>query len=170
MLESTAAETVATLVAGIVLIAGLVSVVVPVLPGSLLVIVALLVWAVLLGGPTVWAVSLAGVMLALLGWSASTVLTGRVLRRESIPRGPILVALAAGLVGLIVLPPLGLFLGFALGLFCAEYFRRERDWRAAGSSSLQALRAVGIGLLVEFFCAGVAVSLFVIGAVIHLVF
>ena len=170
MLESAAAETVATLVTAAVLLVGLLSLVLPILPGSLVVIIGLLLWAVLVGGPVVWVVAGVGIALTLIGWSASTVLTGRVLHRERIPAGPILVALASALVGLVVLPPLGLFLGFAAGLFGAEYFRRSRDWRAAGSASLQALRAVGIGLLVEFFCAGTAVSLFVLGSVIHLIF
>lgn len=170
MMESVAAETVVTVVTGLVLLVGLVSLVLPVLPGSLLVIIGLLSWAVLVGGPVVWVTAGVGIVLTLIGWSASTVLTGRVLHRERIPRGPILVALVAALVGLIAFPPLGLFLGFALGLFGAEYFRRSKDWRAAGSASLRTLRAVGIGLLVEFFCAGTAVSLFVLGAVIHLIF
>lgn len=170
MLESTAAELTTTLLTALVLLVGVLSVILPVLPGSLIVMAALVVWAVLLGGPVVWAAAGVGVVIALVGWSASTLLTGRVLRREQIPGGPILAALQAGLVGLVVFPPLGLFLGFALGLFGAEYLRRDGDWRAAGSASLQALRAVGTGLLVEFFCAGTAVSLFILGAVIHLIF
>lgn len=170
MVESAAAEIIVTLVTGLVLLVGLISLVLPILPGSLVVIIGLLVWAVLLGTPVVWAAAAVGIVLTLIGWSASTVLTGRVLHRERIPRGPILIALGAALVGLVVLPPLGLFLGFALGLFGAEYFRRGKDWRAAGSASLQALRAVGIGLLMEFFFAGTAVSLFVLGSVIHLIF
>ena len=170
MLESAAAETVATLVTGLVLLVGLISLVLPILPGSLVVIIGLLVWAVLVGGPVVWTAAGAGIVLTLIGWSASTVLTGRVLYRERIPRKPILIALVAALVGVIVLPPLGLFIGFAAGLFGAEYLRRDRDWRSAGAASLQALRAVGIGLLLEFFFAGTAVSLFVLGSVIHLIF
>lgn len=170
MVESAAAETIVTLVSGLVLLVGLISLVLPILPGSLVVIIGLLVWALLVGGPVVWTAAGAGIALTLIGWSASTVLTGRVLHREQIPGGPILIALVAALVGLIVLPPLGLFLGFAVGLFGAEYFRRSRNWRAAGSASLQALRAVGIGMLVEFFCAGSAVSLFVLASVVHLIF
>src|SRR5690625_1572107 len=170
MVESAAAEIIVTLVTGLVLLVGLISLVLPILPGSLVVIIALLVWAVLMGNPVVWTAAAVGMVLTLIGWSACTVLTGRVLHREQLPRGPILIALVAALVGLIVLPPLGLFLGFALGLFGAEYVRRGKDWRTAGSTSLQALRAVGIGLLMEFFFAGTAVSLFVLGSVVHLIF
>lgn len=168
MLDSTLGEGIATGAALVLLLVGMAGVVLPVLPGSLLIIVTLLGWAVLIGGPAAWTAALLGTVLAVAGWSASTVLTGRMLHRERIPRGPVLTGLVAAVVGMILLPPLGLFLGFALGLFAAEYLRRDRDWRAAGASSLKALRAMGVGILVEFGFAGLAVSSFLLGSLVHL--
>lgn len=167
MLDSAMWEGVASGVALALLVLGAAGVVVPVLPGSLLIIATLLVWAVLLGGPAAWTAAIIGALLAAVGWSASTVLTGRALQREQIPRGPVLVAVVAALVGMVLLPPLGLFIGFAVGLFSAEYMRRDKDWEAAGAASLRALRAMGIGILVEFCLAGLAVSCFVLGALVH---
>ncbi|MDO5492965.1 MAG: DUF456 domain-containing protein [Nesterenkonia sp.] len=167
MLESSVSEGLVSGVALVLLIVGAAGVILPVLPGSLLIILTLAAWAVLLGSGPAWIAALLGIVLAVVGWSAATVLTGRVLRREQIPRGPILIAILVGLVGMVVLPPLGLFLGFAAGLFGAEYVRRDRDHRAALYASLSALRAVGLGILVEFGLAGAAVSCFVIGALIH---
>ncbi|GAA3070818.1 MULTISPECIES: DUF456 domain-containing protein [Actinomycetes] len=168
MLEGLVAEGVATGVAFVLLLVAMAGVVLPVLPGSLLIIVTLLAWAVLLGGPAVWTAAVIGMVLATAGWAASTVLTGRALHRERIPRGPILVGVVAALVGMVMLPPLGLFLGFALGLFGAEFIRRDRDWQAAAQASLAALRAMGLGILVEFGLAGLAVSSFLIGTLVHL--
>lgn len=168
MLEGLLAEGVVTGAAFILLLVGMVGVVLPVLPGSLLIILTLVTWAVLLGGTAVWAAAVVGVALAVVGWTASTVLTGRVLQRERIPRGPILIAVLAALVGMVLLPPVGLFLGFGVGLFGAEYLRRERDWQAAAQASLKALRAMGLGILVEFGLAGLAVSSFLIGTLVHL--
>ncbi|GAA1145983.1 DUF456 domain-containing protein [Nesterenkonia lutea] len=170
MLDSTATEAVATVIAGLLLIAGALGVVLPVLPGSLLIILTLPVWAFLLGGPVPWIAAVIGMILAIAGWSGSTVLTGRSLHRQQIPRGPILIGIAAAIAGLFLLPPLGLFIGFAAGLFGAEYVRRDRDWRAAGTASLHALRAMGLGILVEFGLAGLAISAFAIGVLIHFVF
>ena len=62
------------------------------------------------------------------------------------------------------------FIGFAVGLFGAEFVRRERDWRAAGTASLYALRAVGLGILLEFLLAGLAISAFLIGSLAYFVF
>lgn len=168
MVDGMVAEGVTTAVAGVLLLVGMAGVVLPVLPGSLLIILTLLVWALLLGGPVVWTAAIIGVVLAGTGWAASTVLTGRMLHRERIPRGPILIGVVAALVGMVLLPPLGLFLGFALGLFGAEYLRRDRDVRAAGRASLMALRAMGVGILVEFGLAGLAVSSFLLGTLVHL--
>lgn len=170
MLDSTTAEVVATLIAGALLVVGALGVVLPVLPGSLIIILTLLTWAVLVGGPVVWVAAVIGMVLAALGWSASTVMTGRALHRERIPRGPILVAIVAGLVGLFALPPLGLFIGFTLGLFGAELYRRAWDWQSAGRASLKALRAMGLGILLEFLLAGTAISAFLIASAIHLIF
>lgn len=170
MLDSTAAEVLTTVVAGLLLVAGALGVVLPVLPGSLLIILTLPVWAFLLGGTTVWTVAVIGMILAIAGWSGSTVLTGRTLHRQQIPRGPILIAIAAAIVGLFALPPLGLFIGFAAGLFGAEFVRRDRDWRAAGTASLHALRSMGLGIVLEFLLAGLAISAFVIGALVYFVF
>lgn len=167
MLDSTAAEATTTVIAGLLLILGALGVVLPILPGSLLIIATLIVWAVLLGGPVAWTAAVLGVVLAVVGWGSSTILTGRSLHRQQIPRGPILIAILAALLGLIVFPPLGLFIGFAAGLFGAEFVRRERDWRAAGTASLHALRAVGLGILLEFLLAGLAISAFLIGTLIH---
>ncbi|GAB3186618.1 DUF456 domain-containing protein [Nesterenkonia suensis] len=168
MLDGPVAEGVTTGVALVLLLVGMAGVVLPVLPGSLLIILTLLTWAVLIGGTAVWVAAGLGMVLAAVGWAASTVLTGQALHREQIPRGPILIAVLAALVGLVMLPPLGLFIGFALGLFGAEYLRRERDWQAAAQASLKALRAMGLGILVEFGLAGLAVSSFLIGALVHL--
>lgn len=170
MLESAAAEGLATALIGLALVLGVVGVILPVLPGSLIIILGLLTWGVLVGGPLVWTAAVIGVVLAICGWSASTVLTGRALHREGIPRGPILIAVVVALVGMILLPPLGLFIGFAAGLFGAEAVRRDYDVRAAGAASLKALRAMGLGILVEFALAGTAVSVFVLVAVIHFLF
>lgn len=167
MLDGTTAELIATLAIGLGLLVGAAAVVMPVLPGSLIVILGLLLWGILVGGPVVWTAAIIGMVLTIAGWSASTVLTGRALHRERIPRGPILVAVVAALVGLFVFPPLGLFLGFAAGLFGAELVRRDYDWQAAGRASLQALKAIGLGILAEFALAGTAVSIFVLGSLIH---
>jgi uncharacterized protein YqgC (DUF456 family) len=65
-----------------------------------------------------------------------------------------------------VLPVFGLFLGFAGGLFVGEYIRRT-DAKAALRSSGQTLKAMGLGMLVEFFMVSLAGSVWTIGVIVH---
>ncbi|GAB3700180.1 DUF456 domain-containing protein [Corynebacterium nasicanis] len=159
-------EAVTTGVAGALLIVGVLGTIIPILPGSVLIIGTLLVWAWVLGSTAAWTAGLIGVALAVVGMSASAVLTGRKLRREQIPRGPVLAGVAVGVVGMFLVPVVGLFLGFALGLLLAEYARR-RDLAAAWRSSVEAMKSMGFGMLLECTCASLAVFAFVVGAVLH---
>ncbi|AGS35714.1 hypothetical protein B841_11210 [Corynebacterium maris DSM 45190] len=165
-MDTTVFEAIATVVAALLLAVGVLGTVFPILPGSLLTIGTLLVWAWLLGSTASWTAGLIGVVLAVIGMSASLMLTGRKMRRERIPNGPVAVGVVAGVVGMFVVPVVGLFLGFALGLLLAELARR-RDLTAAGRTSWEALKSMGLGMLIEFACASVAASAFVIGAVVH---
>ena len=74
--------------------------------------------------------------------------------------------MAAGVVGLFVIPFFGLFIGFAAGLLLSELARR-RDLRAALGSSLDALKAMGLGILVEFAMVCLAASVWTIGVATH---
>lgn len=159
-------QIITTVLAGLLLAVAVVGTVVPVLPGSLLAIGTLLAWGWILGGPAAWWSAGIGMALALAGWSASAVLTGRNLKQQNIPRGSIALAVALAVVGMFVIPVLGLFLGFALGLVLGEFGRRK-DFGAALRASGSALKAMGIGVLVEFGCAALASSVWMIGVIVH---
>jgi uncharacterized protein YqgC (DUF456 family) len=155
-----------TVIAGILLVVAVVGTVYPVLPGSLLVIVTLLVWAWVMGSWPAWTAAVIGALLAAVGWSASTVLTGRKLKELQVPKRSIAVALVAGVVGMFLIPLVGLFVGFGAGLLLSEYVR-HRDHRAALASSAATLKATGTGLLIEFGMACLAGSVWAIGVIAH---
>ena len=159
-------DIIVTVAAGILLAVAVFGTVYPVLPGSPLAIVTLIGWGWVLGSAASWTAAGIGALLAAVGWSASTVLTGRRLKKERIPRRSILLAVVAGIVGMFVIPVAGLFIGFAGGLFLSEY-ARARDAKSASRSSLEALKAMGIGILVEFFMVSLAASVWTIGVIVH---
>jgi uncharacterized protein len=156
----------ATVIAGILLVVAAVGVVYPVLPGSPIAIVTLLVWAWVVGGWAAWLAAVIGALLCAAGWSASAVLTGRKLKELEVPRWSILVAALAGLVGLIFIPVVGIFIGFAVGLLVSEAVR-HRDVRRAVHYSLQTLKAMGAGVLVEFGMLCAAAAVWSAGVVAH---
>ena len=156
-------EIVVTILCGLAILVGVAGIVIPVLPGSILIGLSLLAWALWGGaGTTGWVVFGIGLALVLAGMAASAVLTGRKLKQHSVPGRSIVAGLVFGVAGMFLIPVVGLFVGFAAGLLLSE-LHRTRVWRTAVASSWAALKATGVGMLVEFGLACLAVSTWVIG-------
>lgn len=145
---------------------GVIGTVYPVLPGSMLVLGTLLAWAWILGSTASWTMGIIAMAFAAIGWSASALLTGRNLKKQQIPNQTILVAVVCGVVGMFLIPVVGLFVGFGVGLLGMEFARRK-DFNQALRASGSALKATGIGILVEFGMAAIASSIWVIGVIWH---
>jgi uncharacterized protein YqgC (DUF456 family) len=160
------ADVIATVLAGIFLAVAAFGTVYPVLPGSPVALVALIAWGWVLGSAASWAAAGIGALLVCVGWSAGALLTGRKLKKREIPRRSIVVALLAGIVGMFVIPVFGLFICFAVGLFVSEYVR-QRDPSLALDNSVDALKAMGLGILVEFGMVALAGSVWTIGVIVH---
>jgi hypothetical protein len=159
-------DIVITVVAGALLVVAAVGTVYPVLPGSLLAIGTLLVWALVVGTAAAWPAAVAGAIVAAAGWSASAVLTGRKLKQLQVPGRSIAVAVIAGIAGMFLIPVIGLFVGFGAGLLASEY-ARHRDLRGALESSIETLKATGLGIVIEFGMVCLAASIWIIGVTAH---
>jgi len=151
------------LVVALVIALGLAGVVVPVLPGTLLVGAAVVVWALDTGGRTAWLVTAVALSLLLAGALLKYVLPGRRLRDSGIPGRTLWAGAALGVVGFFVVPVVGLVLGFVLGVYLAE---RARVGETARSSTLSALRAVGLSIAIELASGLLAAAAWVVGVVV----
>jgi uncharacterized protein YqgC (DUF456 family) len=60
----------------------------------------------------------------------------------------------------------GIFVGFAAGLLVSEWIRHG-EARTAFRYSLQTLKAMGIGVLLEFCLVCVAASVWTVGVIAH---
>lgn len=145
---------------------GAVGIIVPVLPGSILIGISLLVWALTTGSTLGWVVFGVGIVFVAAGMASSAVLTGRAMKKQSIPGRSVVIGLLLGIVGFFVIPVVGLLVGFALGLFLSE-LARQKDARAAVSSSMAAIKATGLGILAEFGFASLAAGTWGLGVLIH---
>ena len=143
---------------------GLLGILVPILPGGLLILGAILVWATELGERTGWIVLGVAALLTLLGAVAKYAVPGRRLKEIGIPSSTQWTGVALGLVGFFVVPVIGLFLGFVLGVYLAE--RRRLGAAAAGPSTKAALRAVGLSILIELAAGTLAAGCWVVGVVL----
>ena len=135
-------------IVGLAIAVGLVGIVVPVLPGLLLVWAAVAVWSTERQDTTGWIALAVVTALALAGTALKYLLPGRRMRGAGVPTATMLAGGALGLVGFFVIPVVGLFLGFVLGVYLAERSRlRQHD--AAWASTVVALRAAGWSMLIE---------------------
>lgn len=155
--------------AGLILVAvaiavGLVGILVPLLPGTLLVWAAIAVWAFLEQTTAAW-ITL-GVVTAILGagllvkflWPAKRMRAADV-DGKTLAAGGVL-----ALIGFFVIPIAGLPVGFVAGVYLAELLRR-RDRSRAWASTVHAVKGVALSVGVELTAASLATAVWA-GAVL----
>ncbi|MCH9768492.1 MAG: DUF456 domain-containing protein [Actinomycetia bacterium] len=157
---------------GIVLVAlaiavGLVGIVVPVLPGGLLVFAAIGVWAFVESTAASWVTF--GIATTLIVAAEVVKYTWPVkrMRRAQVRTSTLLIGALAGFVGFFVVPVIGLLIGFVAGVFAAELVIRGNLARA-WASTVHALKGVALSVGVELTGALLAAMAWVVGVwVIH---
>lgn len=147
---------------GLAILVGLVGTVVQVLPGNVLVIGAVLVWAVVTGGTTAWVCFAVAAAFVVVAEVAQWLLAGRHMRRAEVPWSTLVWGGLAGVVGFFVVPVVGLVLGFVLAVFVAELLRR-RDRAAAWRATVAALQATGITIVVQLAGGLLAATVWLVG-------
>jgi uncharacterized protein len=150
-------------VVGVAIAVGLIGILVPVLPGSALILVAILLWALELGSATGWAVFAVATAFLVVGTVVKYVVPGRQLKDAGIPASTQWTGVALAVPGFFVIPVVGAFVGFVVGVYLAE---RRRLGPGAGASTWSALRAVGVSVLIELTAAILAASAWVAGVVV----
>jgi uncharacterized protein YqgC (DUF456 family) len=140
---------------------GIAGLIVPVLPGTILVLGAILVWARGPGSSTRW-LALAACTTLLVGGSVVKYLVpGRRLKAAGVPSRTLLAGALLAFVGFFVIPLVGMFIGFVLGVYLAE--RARVGAAGAWPSTVGALRAVGVSILIELVAAFLAALAWVVG-------
>lgn len=150
------------LLVGLVILVGLVGIVVPVLPGSILILGAVLVWTVSDGSGTAWTVFAVATTVLVLGAIVKYVIPGRGLRSAGVPNHTIMLGGLLGIVGFFVIPVIGLVIGFVLGVYLSEVRRVGRH--LAWPSTVAAMKAVGLSIFVELVAGFLAAGVWAVGA------
>ncbi|HEY4098241.1 MAG TPA: DUF456 domain-containing protein [Baekduia sp.] len=136
---------------------GIVGVVVPILPGAVLVWAAIVVWALVVGSATAWAVLVIATVSIGVAQVVKVLVPGRRLREAGVPRASILAGVLLAVVGFFLVPIVGLFLGFPLGVYLQER-RRLGEHEPAWRSTREALRALGLSIAIELAATLVATA------------
>lgn len=165
-MDLTDTQAAVTVVAGLAIAVGVIGVVVPGLPGLVLCWIGVLFWALFAEGTwTRWLILAAATAVTALGLVVKWLWPARNLRRTGVPNRSLLAGGVLGLIGFFVVPVVGLIAGFVLGVWLAER-ARLRDGRPAWPSTVEALKAAGLSLLIELSAGlGVAV-LWVLGLMV----
>jgi len=149
---------------GVAILVGLCGIVLPLLPGTLLVGVAILVWAAELGTRASWVVAAVACTFLVGGTVVRYVVPHRRLKEAGVPSRSLAVGGLLGVVGFFVVPVVGLFLGFVLGIYLSEVQRLGPE--RARASTKAALLAVGISQLIELAAALLATTTWLVAVVV----
>lgn len=149
---------------GLAILVGLVGIVVPVLPGSILILGAVLVWAAEAQSAAGWLVFAAVTTLLVVGGVVKYAVPGRRLKAVGVPNRSLVAGGLLGIIGFFVIPVVGLVVGFVAGVYLAELQRLGRD--GAWPSTRSALGAVGLSLLIELAAGLLAAATWLVGAVL----
>lgn len=149
---------------GLVILVGLLGIIVPVLPGSVLVAAAVVLWATEAQTGVGWIVAAVAVTLIAVGSIVKYVVPGRRLKASGVPTSTLVLGGAGAVVGFFVVPVVGLLVGFVAGLYLAE--RRRVGAAAAWPATRSALKAVGLGILIELTAATLAAMTWLVAVVL----
>ena len=151
--ESVTTNTIVTIIAAVLIALSVVGVLVPLVPGPVLGWAGVLIWALFAdGGEIKWIVFSVVTAIALVGVVVKFAVPTRNLHRTGVPARSIVVGAVFGIIGFFLIPFLGLPIGVVLGVFLAELVRLSQT-RLAWQSTKSALKAVGVGIIIELFCA-----------------
>lgn len=154
-----------TVLAGLMIFVGILGLVVPVLPGLLLCLAGVLLWASHVNTAGSWMAFGCCVLVAAIGWVVQFLVPNRRLKEAGVPGVAKLGGLAGAAVGFFVIPYVGLFVGFPAGVFAVEQLRL-RDSRRAWAATKASVRAVLTSIGIELAAAVVVSWIWVVGVVL----
>jgi uncharacterized protein YqgC (DUF456 family) len=136
-------------VPAILIIVGIVGIVVPVVPGLLLAVLGVLLWAYETEGTTAWTVFGLCVAIYLAGVVIQFLVPGKRLRSQGVTTSTLLLAVLLGVVGMFVIPVIGFVIGFVGGIFLVEQGRsrdRAQAWARTKNAVIAVMTSMGIEL------------------------
>ena len=138
---------------------GLFGLIIPIFPGNVVMWLAALVYGLVFGFGKLGGIMFAIItVLMLIAAAADNVLMGAKAREKGADWGSIILALVAGVIGTIILPPIGGLIAAPLVLYLAE-LQRRRDADEAKKVVIALLTGWGMAFVVRF---GLGLVMFVL--------
>src|SRR3546814_11670472 len=123
----------------------------PMLPGSLLILAAVLGWALHLDETTGWVVFAVATTFLAVGTLVKYLVPGRSMKKSGVPKRTLLAGGLLGIVGFFVIPVVGVVVVFVLGVYLAVL---QRVGQAQARRTTRAvLTPDGVSILIAFVFA-----------------
>lgn len=150
---------------GLAIAVGLIGIIVPLLPGTLLVLAAIVVWAAVEHTLVSWVVLAVAAVIIGTSMLVKYVWPVRRMRAADVGGWSLTVGAIAGIIGFFVVPVAGLVLGFVLGVYLAELAQRRNHVRA-WAATVHAVKGALLSVGVELAGALLATAVWVAGVVL----
>lgn len=143
------------------MIVGLVGIVIPVLPGMLLIWLSTLFFVIVSGfdALSVWAFVVI-TLIAFVTGTADFWLSLWGAQRGGASNRSLLLGFIGSIIGTLILPLIGTIIGYAIGILLSEY-QQHRDWHGAWKASLGGVAGWGLATAVQLGGAILIMILFV---------
>ncbi|MFV0463249.1 MAG: DUF456 domain-containing protein [Nostocoides sp.] len=148
-------------IAAILIVIGLFGIVVPILPGLVIIVIGVAVWAISTASTTAWAALTVAVIVYAVGLATQYLIPGRRLRAEGVANWTLVLAMAVAIVGFFVIPVIGAPLGFVLAIYLLEA-AHSQSHRQAWQRTTAALRAVLTSMGIELLAGLTIAATFVV--------
>ncbi len=138
-----------TFITALIILVGLAGVIIPFLPGLALVWAGVALWSFTRQDAIGWVTLAVASSLVVTGSVVKYLLPGRRLRAGGVGWPSLASGAACGIVGFVVIPVIGLVVGFVFGIYLAELIRyslpRERPTTEPAAAALREYPATGAG-------------------------
>jgi hypothetical protein len=136
-------------------------VLVPVLPGLVLIGAVTVMWAFAEGTATAWSVAVVMLLVLAAGTYLKYRLPGRALQEQQVPPSTWTLVAIGGVAGFILVPVVGAFAGVIVGAYLGERIRfgaHEPAW----ASTKRLVVSIGKGIAVELAAGFVAIVIWIV--------
>ncbi len=154
--------TIVDVLVGIAMVVGLIGAVVQVVPSGAVIGIALIIWAIVIGGTTAWTITGIALLVLIAAAVLKYLIPGKRLLASGTPNSTLLIALGVGVLGWFLVPVLGLALG-AVGTVYLLERSRLGGHEAAMSATMEVVKSLGLSIVIELIAALVAMSLWIVG-------
>jgi uncharacterized protein YqgC (DUF456 family) len=141
---------------------GIIGIIVPILPGTLLIWLTVLIYAWRTGFEVIGWPSLVFItIIAFIAGTAQFWLPLLGAQKQGAAKRAMFLGVVGAIIGTFVVPLVGTVIGYAVGIFLGEYMK-IRDWNLALRASLGGIAGWGISTIIELVVAFLILLIFVV--------